>query len=297
MKSYYSENTVLFLDGEYVRASDARTDLFSQTMHYGYGVFEGIRAYQTVHGTKIFQGKAHFDRLLESCRLVGIPTGYTANELLQFAYQVLSRNGLSNAYLRPLVFCSPNMSLTAPEQVSVMITAWDWGKYFSSSSLRVCLSSYQRPNPKSIHIEAKACGHYVNSILATSEAKSRGFDEALMLDMHGNVAEAPGANFFMEKNGQLLTPKTGHILPGITRSVVFEICKELDIPVFERDIRPEELESADAAFFCGTAAEITAIESIEGAAFGKPWKKSLGRVIQEAYHCLTLDKNYSYVIV
>lgn len=297
MKSYYSDNTVLFLDGAFVRAAEATTDLFGQTLHYGYGVFEGIRAYQTVHGTKIFQGKAHFDRLLESCRLIGIPITYTPDELLQSAYQVLSRNGLTNAYLRPLVLCSPNMSLTSPEKVSVVISAWDWGKYFGSTSLRLCLSSYQRPNPRSIRIEAKACGHYVNSILATSEAKARGFDEALMLDMNGQVAEAPGANFFMEKDGTLITPKTGHILPGITRRVVLEICQELDIPVFEREIEPKELESADSAFLCGTAAEITAVESIDGCPMPKPWKKSLGRVIQEAYHCLTLDKNYSYVIV
>ena len=297
MKSYYADNTILFLDGDYVLANEARTDLFGQTLHYGYGVFEGIRAYQTVHGTKVFQGKAHFDRLLESCRMIGIPMAYSADELLQASYQILSRNNLSNAYLRPLVTCSPNMSLTAPENVSVMITAWDWGKYFSSSSLRVCWSSYQRPNPKSIHIEAKACGHYVNSILATSEAKARGFDEALMLDMDGNVAEAPGANFFFEKDGALHTPTPGHILPGITRRVVLEICQELDIPVFERAIHPDEVRTADSAFFCGTAAEITALESIEDNVFTKPWKKSLGRIIQEAYHCLTLDKNYSYVIV
>lgn len=297
MKSYYTDRTILFLDGEYLPATDARKDLFGQTLHYGYGVFEGIRAYQTVHGTKIFQGMAHFERLLESCRLIGIPMTYSADELLQVSYQVLQRNNLSNAYLRPLVMCSPNMSLTAPESVSVMITAWDWGKYFSAPSLRLCLSSYQRPNPKSIRIEAKACGHYVNSILATSEARTRGFDEALMLDMNGCVAEAPGANFFMEKDGALITPKPGHILPGITRGVVMDICRELDIPVFEREIGPEELESADSAFLCGTAAEITAVESIEANPLPKPWKKSLGRVVQEAYHCLTLDKNYSYVIV
>ena len=297
MKAYYSDKTILFLDGQFVRAVDARTDLYSQTLHYGYGVFEGIRAYQTVHGTKIFQGLAHFERLIESCRLMGIPITYSADELLQISYQVLRRNHLSNAYLRPLVFCSPNMSLTAAGEVSVMIAAWDWGKYFTSPSLRVCFSSYQRNNPKSIRMEAKTCGHYVNSILATTEAKSRGFDEALMLDMNGHVAEAPGANFFMEKDGALITPRTGHILPGITRRVVMEICHELEIPVFERDIQPEELENAESAFFCGTAAEITPIESIEGETLGKPWQKSLGRVVQEAYQCLTLDRNYSYVIV
>ncbi len=297
MKSYYTPDTILFLDGEYRRAADAHTDLFGQTLHYGYGVFEGIRAYETINGTKIFKAQAHMERLIEGCHLVGIPMEWGAEELVQAAYQVLNRNQLANAYIRPLVFCSPNMSLTAPESVSLMISAWDWGKYFTASSLRVCLSSFQRPNPKSIHMEAKTCGHYVNSILATSEAKSRGYDEALMLDMNGFVAEAPGANFFLEVNGTLVTPRKGHILPGITRSVVLDICRELDIAVTERDITPGELESADSAFFCGTAAEITPLESIDGAPLAKPWKKSLGGIIQEAYQCLVLDKNYNYVIV
>lgn len=297
MQQYYSDNTILFLDGNFVHAKDAKTDLFGQTLHYGYGVFEGIRSYQTIHGTKIFRAQAHFERLLNSCLLLGIPLEYTPEELTQLSYQVLQKNNLANAYLRPLVFCSPNMSLTAPKKVSIMITAWDWGKYFSSSSLRLCISSYERPNPKSICVEAKACGHYVNSILATTEAKTRGFDEALMLDMHGNVAEGPGANFFFEKDGELITPRLGNILPGITRSVVMEICTELDIPVRERAISPDELITADSAFFCGTAAEITAIESIDGQSFQKPWKKSLGKIVQEAYQGIVLDKSYSYGIV
>ena len=297
MNPYYSHDTILFLNGEFVPAREAVTDLFGQTLHYGYGVFEGIRAYETVHGTKIFQAEAHFERLAESCRLMNIPLKYTPEELTQIAYQVLKRNQLSNAYLRPLVFCSPNMSLTVPKEVSVMITAWDWGTYFSQSSLKVCLSSYQRPNPKSVRMEAKTCGNYVSSILATSEAKSLGFDEALMLDMHGFVAEGPGANFFLEKDGLLITPEEGNILPGITRRVVLDIARELDIPAVERKLSPAELEHADAAFFCGTAAEITPIESIDGNPFRKPWKKSVSRIIQEAYRALVLDKNYSYVIV
>jgi branched-chain amino acid aminotransferase len=297
MSTYYSDSTTLFLNGEFVLARDAVSDLFGQTLHYGYGVFEGIRAYETVHGTKIFQALEHFERLAESCRLMNIPLRYTPEELIQISYQVLKRNNLSNAYLRPLVFCGPNMSLSSPLEVSVMITAWDWGKYFRSSSLRVCLSSYERPNPKSIRVEAKTCGNYVSSILATSEAKALGFDEALMLDMNGFIAEGSGANFFLEKDGQLITPAPGNILPGITRRVVFEIARELDIPVEERRITPQELETADASFFCGTAAEITPIESINGTPFGKPWTKSVSRAIQEAYQALVLDKNYSYVIV
>jgi branched-chain amino acid aminotransferase len=294
---YYTDETVLFLDGKFIKAKDAKADLFSQTLHYGFGVFEGIRAYETVHGTKIFKAHEHFDRLRKSCALVGIPINYSSEELTQLSYLILEKNNLSNAYIRPLVFCGPNMSLTAPNDVSVMIAAWEWGKYFSHQSPRVCISSFQRPNPKSFKAEAKVCGHYVNSIMATMEAKSRGFDEALMLDGNGFVAEGPGANFFFEKDGVLYTPPLGNILPGITRSTVIDICRELDLPVEQKYFRPEELFEADSAFFCGTAAEIAPIDSIEGQPFNKSWQNSMGVVIQEAYKCIVLDKSSSYVIV
>lgn len=294
---YYTNDTTLFLNGKFVKAADAKTDLFSQTLHYGYGVFEGIRAYQTVNGVKIFKAREHYERLLRSASLVGIPLNYDPEELTQATYEVLARNNQSNAYVRPLVFCSPNMSLTSPHEVSLMIASWEWGKYLGDQLLKVCISSYQRPNPKSFKVEAKACGHYVNSILATTEAKQRGFDEGLLLDIEGFVAEGPGANFFYEKDGVLYTPPRGSILPGITRQTVLEICSELDLRVEEKLFKPEDLFDADSAFFCGTAAEVIGIESIEGQKFSKPWKESMGAIVQEAYRCLVLDKSYSYVIV
>lgn len=294
---YYNNDTTLFLNGKYVKAKDAATDLFSQTLHYGYGTFEGIRSYNTIHGVKIFKAREHFQRLQRSCELVGIPFNYNVEDLVQISYQVLAKNNFTNAYLRPLVFCGPNMSLTAPKEGSLMITAWEWDKYLGDQLVRVCISSYQRPNPKSVKVEAKVCGHYVNSILATSEAKQKGFDEGLMLDGHGFVAEGPGANFFYEKDGVLYTPPLGNILPGITRATVLEICHELDIPVEQKLFRPEELFEADSAFFCGTAAEVIGIQSVEGQEFKKSWKNSLGAVVQEAYQCLVMDKSYSYVIV
>ncbi len=294
---YYNNDTVIFVNGTYVKAKDAGTDLYSQSLHYGYGAFEGIRAYQTVNGVKIFKPAEHYERLKRSCALVGIPFHYSVEELEQITYQVLRRNNFADAYIRPLVYCSANMSLTSPKEVSLMIAAWEWGKYLGDQLLRLCISSYQRPNPKSIKIEAKISGHYVNSILATSEAKQRGFDEGLMLDMDGFVAEGPGANFFFEKDGVLYTPPLGHILPGITRQTVFQICKELDFPVQEKRFRAEELFEADGAFFCGTAAEIAGIESIEGQAFAKPWKSTFGSIIQEAYKNLVLEKSFSYVII
>jgi branched-chain amino acid aminotransferase len=294
---YYTNDTLLYLDGAYVKAAESKTDLFGQTLHYGYGVFEGIRAYQTDNGTRIFKAKEHFDRLRRSAELVNIPLTLTSEELTQISYNVLEKNNLSNAYLRPLVFCGPNMSLNHPKSVSVMITAWEWGKYLGDSLLRVCTSSYQRPNPKSVKVEAKVCGHYVNSILASSEAKDKGYDEGLLLDMNGFIAEAPGANFFFEKEGKLYTPPLGHILPGITRATVIEIAQELDIPVVEKFFRPEEVYAGDGAFFCGTAAEVIGLESLDEHSFRKEWKGSIGNIIQEAYRCRVLEKTMSPAII
>jgi branched-chain amino acid aminotransferase len=146
-------------------------------------------------------------------------------------------------------------------------------------------------------MEAKVCGLYVNSILATTEARKRGFDDSLLLDLNGFVAEGPGANFFFEKNGVMYTPPAESILPGITRKTVMEICRELEIPLEERFFRPEELFEADSAFFCSTMNEIVAIESIERQPMNKPWRDSMSNLIRETYRNIVLDRSYSYVIV
>ena len=294
---YYTKDTILFLNGKFVKAIDAHSDLYSQTLHYGMGAFEGIRAYLTMNGVKIFKAYEHFERLKKSCALVGIPFEYETEELIQIAYLLLEKNNLSDAYIRPLVYCGPNMTLTKPTEVFLMMCAWEWDKYHGDKMLKLCISSYQRPNPNSLKIEAKVTGHYVNSILATSEAKVRGYDEALMLDMDGYIAQAPGANFFVERNGVLYTPALGHILPGTTRQLVFNICQALDIPVKEKNIKPEELEDADSAFLCGTATEIAGIESIDAKPFKKDWFDSFGASIQEAYKCQVREKSFSYVII
>ena len=294
---YYTKDTILFLNDKFIKAVDAHSDLFSQTLHYGFGVFEGIRAYQSMNGVKIFKAQEHFERLKESCALIGIPFQYKTSDLIQIAYQLLQKNNLSDAYIRPLVYCPPNMTLTLPQDSYLMMCAWEWDKYHGDRMLRLCLSSYQRPNPNSVKVNAKVVGNYVNSILATGEARTRGYDEALMLDMNGFIAQTPAANFFMEKSGVLYTPPPGHILTGVTRQVVLSICKELDIPVKERNIRPEELESADSAFLCGTAAEIAGVESVDAKPFRLDWFDSLGASIQEAYKCQVREKSFSYVII
>ncbi|MEO6456425.1 MAG: aminotransferase class IV, partial [Ginsengibacter sp.] len=183
----------------------------------------------------------------------------------------------------PLVYAPANMSFAMNKESYIMIAVWKMQPFLGEKLLRVMTSSFQRPNPKGFKIEAKASGHYVNSLLASHEAKANGYDEALLLDMNDNVAEGPGANIFFEKDGKLFTPEKGNILPGITRATVIEICDELDITIEEKSFTIDELKNADAAFFCGTAAEIIGWESLDDIKFPKPWNQTLSKVIQEAY--------------
>ena len=280
---YFNNETVLYLDGKFVKASESTTDLYGQTLHYGYGAFEGIRSYETEHGTKVFKAEEHYERLKKSCELVKIPFDYKVQELVEATYELLEKNNLRNAYIRPLVYCAPNMSLTKPTSVSLMIAVWDWGAYLGEKLLRLTVSSYCRPHPKSIHIEAKICGHYVNSILATTEAKDKGFDEALLLDSDGFLAEGPGANLFFEKEGKLFTPQLGNILPGITRSTVLELAEQLGLEVQQGNFTKEDILQADSAFYCGTAAEVVGIASVDDYHFPLEWTKSLGYQLQTAY--------------
>jgi branched-chain amino acid aminotransferase len=289
---YYNESTVLYYDGNFVKSTEATTDLYGQTLHYGYGVFEGIRAYDTQSGVHIFKAHEHYERLRRSCETVHIPFNYNVQELVDVTYEVLQKNNLRNAYIRPLVFCSPNMSLTKPREVHIMICVWEWGAYLGDKKLRIMISSFCRPHPKSIHVEAKVAGHYVNSILATTEAKDKGYDEGLLLDFEGYLAEGPGANLFFERNGKLHTPQKGNLLPGITRATVMEICQERGIEVVEGLFRPEDLLGADSAFYCGTAAEVIGLESVNDQPFARDWDQSLGKIIQEAYQLKVLRQEY-----
>lgn len=289
---YYDENTIVYLNGEFIKAADAKTGLYDQSLHYGYAVFEGIRAYKTGKGTQIFKAEEHYDRLKYSAAAVSIPYQHTTQHLIDISYDLLSKNNFEDAYLRPLVFCPPNMNLQKAKESFLMIAAWEWKAYLGEKLLRVMTSSYQRPNPKGFKIKAKVSGHYVNSILACQEAKDNGYDEALLLDPNNFVAEGPGANVFYEKDGKLVTPALGNILPGITRATVIEICKGLDIPVEEKNFSVDELKEADAAFYCGTAAEVIGWESLDDVNFPKPWNETVSSVIQEAYKCKVLHKEF-----
>lgn len=280
---YYNENTILYLNGEFVKAADAKMDFYSQSLHYGYSVFEGIRSYKTVLGeTKIFKAVEHFERLKNSAEAMNMPYQWTTEELIDDTYEVLKRNSLQDAYIRPVVYAPANMSFVKNEKSFIVIEVWQMQPFLGEKLLRVMTSTFQRPNPKGFKIQAKAAGHYVNSILASQEAKDNGYDEALLLDINEFVAEGPGANVF-EKDGKLFTPALGNILAGITRATVIEICKELDIPVEEKYFTVDELKDADTAFYCGTAAEVIGWESLDNVKFTKPWNDTVSRLIQDAY--------------
>jgi branched-chain amino acid aminotransferase len=281
---YYDATTTVFKDGRWIKASEAKGSDFNQSLHYGNGVFEGMRAYENANGCNIFKAKDHFDRLLYSADRMQLKVPYSSEELVQIAYQLLDHNNMHNAYIRPLVYAAENMSLSpAPETAHVFMAAWKWAKYLGSDGLNIMVSSFERPNPRSTIIDAKITGHYTNSILATTEAKKLGYDEALLLDMNGHVAEAPGANFFFEKDDILYTPPAGHILPGITRRTVMNLAEELGIRVVEKFFTIDEVYQADHAFFCGTAVEIAPIASINGEKLPGNWEESAGHNIYLMY--------------
>jgi len=280
---YYNENTIVFLNGDWIPAAQATASLYNQTMHYGNGIFEGIRAYDTPTGVKIFKAKEHFERMLKSAATMHIKTDYTVEELTKLSYELLEKNGITNAYIRPLFYLDPNMSLVPVDKTNLFLCAWEWGKYLGDKLLRIKTSPYQRPNPKSCHVEAKTVGHYINSILATTEAKQNGFDEALMLDGAGYVAEGPGANFFYEKDGCIYTCPLGNILPGITRNTVLDLAKEHNIHVEVKLFTIDEVKTADSAFFTGTAAEIAGIGSLDDYTFPLDWNVSLGKKLSILY--------------
>ena len=287
MASYYNENTVLFLNGEFVKAVDAKMDFYSQSLHYGYSVFEGIRSYKTEDGTtKIFKATEHFDRFKASAEAINLPYTYNPQDLIEQTYKLLELNNLGDAYIRPVVYAPANMSFTQNTESFIFIQAWEMGPFLGDKRIRVMTSSFQRPNPKGFKIHAKAAGHYVNSIMASQEAKAAGYDEALLLDMHDHVAEAPGANVFFEKDGTLYTPGLGNILPGITRATVIELCATHAIPVVDISFGIDAIKGSDAAFFCGTAAEVIGLESIDDVPFTKNWDETASKKIQSAYQKL-----------
>ena len=287
---YFNEQSVVFFNGEFIKATDAKMNTYSQSLHYGNGVFEGVRSYKTKNGAKIFKSYEHYKRLKYGIDVMGLQFNYSEEELTEITYKLLELNKLEDAYIRPLVYAGANMGLTTSLETNVVIQCWNWAKLMGDKLLRVKTSKFQRPNPNSCFVEAKVTGHYVNSILSTNEVKSQGYDEALLLDMNGNVAECSGANIFMEKDGKLYTPPRGHIMAGITRATVIDLCREEGIPVEEKHFTLHELKTADACFFTGTEAEVVGLESIDEYQFPMDWKTSHGHNLMKLYKAEVLEE-------
>jgi len=280
---YYDDNTVIYHNGQWLPATEARTGLYQQSFHYGNGVFEGIRAYATRQGSQILRARAHYERLLYSAKTMYLEVSHTVDELIALSEQLLEKNHLRNAYIRPLIYSDENMGLQPESRSNLFICAWDWAQYFDTGQLRVMTSPYRRPDPRSCHVDAKVTGHYANSILAMKDAKVKGFDDALLQDQQGYVAEATGANFFVQRDGVLYTPPKGNILPGITRTIVMELAAANGIRVEEKHFTPEWIYGAQGAFLTGTAVEVKAIATVDEQPFSLPWKDTFGALLQQQF--------------
>ena len=278
----------IWFDGEIIDWQEANVHLLTHTLHYGLGVFEGVRAYNTPRGSSIFRLDDHTDRLFKSAKTVSMKIPFSQIEINDAHKTVISLNNLNEAYIRPMCFYgSEGMGLRADNlQVHCMVAAWEWPSYMEPEArekgIKVKLSSYTRQvrNPVS---SAKVNGNYVHSIVALNEALAEGFDEALMLDAEGNVAEGSGENIFIVKDDTLITPDLDASLDGITRRTILDLAKELNIKYEIKKIKSEDVFNADEAFFTGTAAEVVPINSLDNILIGKGRRGPLTEQLQSTY--------------
>jgi branched-chain amino acid aminotransferase len=283
----------IWMNGEFVAWEDAQVHVLSHGLHYGTGVFEGIRCYETERGPAIFRNREHLERLARSADLFYLPLSYTTAELREATHELIARNGLQSCYIRPLAFRGyGEMGLYAQSaQVDVVIAVWPWGTYLGDegkrNGVRAKVSSWRRISPAGLIPHAKACGQYLNSILAKTEAAQSGYEEAILLDERGMVCEGSGENVFCVRDGQLVTPgHTASILDGISRRSVIQIAADLGYPVVERDIARAELYLAEEVFVCGTAAELVPVREIDDHHLGQPGEvtKLIQAKFEDALH-------------
>lgn len=264
------EVSFIWLDGKFVPWHDAKVHVLTHTLHYGGGVFEGIRCYESIRGPAIFRLDDHIKRLYFSASVLDMHVPFSKLELKNAIISSIKMNNIKHGYIRPLIFyryCGMQLH-PSKNQVGVMIAAWPWGQYLGKEIVSVKTSHFKRIAPECFCPEAKMCGIYVNSILAILEVSKKGYDEALFLTSQDTVAEGSGENVFIVKDTTLITPPKGAILPGITRNSIFRIAEHHDLAVSEKEITLDEFYSADEAFFTGTAVEICAIGKLDDKAIG-----------------------------
>lgn len=298
--SYADRDGVIWMDGEMVPWRDAQVHVLTHTLHYGVGAFEGIRAYETPRGTAIFRLDDHVRRLFETAHILEMTMPYSREEIARACIESVRQNELATAYLRPLVYYgSEGMGLHATNlSVHVAIASWYWGAYLGTDALekgiRIKTSSYTRHLVNSIMCKAKACGNYINSILALQEAARDGYDEALLLDANGMVAEGSGENIFIVRNGVIYTPELTSALEGITRDTVLQLAAEEGYSVIEKRITRDEIYISDEAFFTGTAAEVTPIRELDNRAIGSGGPGPVTQQLQRVYLDVVEGKREGY---
>jgi branched-chain amino acid aminotransferase len=285
-----NQSELIWQNGEFVAWDDAKVHVLTHGLHYGTGVFEGIRCYETERGPAIFRHLDHLDRLERSAKLYYMDLPYSVEQLRAATRELLARNELRSCYIRPLVFRGYGVMglnpLEAP--VEVAIAMWEWGAYLGDEGkargIRAKVSSWERISPRSLIPHAKASGQYLNSVLAKIESLKGGYDEAILLDDHGHVCEGSAENVFVVRDGVIVTPpQTASILDGITRRSVLQIARDLGYPTLESDIARAELYLADEVFLSGTGAELVPVREIDDHAIadGKPGE--ITRVLQQAF--------------
>ena len=287
--SFADRDGLIWFAGQMVPWRDARVHVLTHTLHYGLGVFEGVRAYQTSEGPAIFKLQEHTDRLFNSAKILNMTIPYTKEEVNQAQIASVRDNSLNSAYLRPMAFFgAEGMGLRADNlNTHLIVAAWEWGAYMGEENLKrgikVRTSSYTRHHVNITMTRAKANGNYINSMLALQEAISGGADEALLLDPEGYVSEGSGENFFMVKNGIIYTPELTNCLDGITRATVMQLAQEFGYEVVAKRITRDEVYVADEAFFTGTAAEVTPIRELDGREIGAGSRGPVTERLQTAY--------------
>ena len=279
----------IWLDGTFCDWKDAKIHILTHTLHYGTGVFEGVRAYETEQGPAIFRLQDHTSRLFKSAELIGMNIPYSQTELMEAQCESVKINKLKNAYIRPLCFYgNEGMGLRADNlKVHASVSSWDWGAYLGEDKIKNGIKVKVSPFPKraadSMLYKAKATGNYLNSMLALQDALSSGYDEALILDTENTVNEGSGENFFIVKNETLITPGLSTVLDGITRKTIIQLAADLEISTEEKKIELDEVYDCDEAFFTGTAAEVTPIIQINNESIGDRKPGKITSMLQENY--------------
>ena len=291
----------IWMDSQMIHWEEAKVHVLIHSLHYGTGYFEGIRCYSLEDGrSAVFRLGDHIRRFFDSGRILGFPLPYTTEQIEQATLELIKVNELKECYIRPLAFLGlGEMGLYAPENpVHVIIAAWPWGAYLGDegikNGIRAKVSSYTRHHVNVMMTKSKVTGNYVNSVLAKNEVKEAGYDEAIMLDTEGYVAEGSGENIFIVRQGQVKTTPHTSILPGITRDSVLTIARDKGYPVFEQCLTRDELYIADEVFFTGTAAEVTPVREVDNRKIGSSCPGPITRDLQQAYFDITKGKDKKY---